>query len=80
MNINQPSKVIAITGRRRKGVDLDYHDEVGHHHKSEAFGWMSKTIRGHTVAMIGEFVGTFLFLFMSFSVGYPFPFSFFNVL
>lgn len=69
MNINQPSKNIAIPGRKLKRIDdVENQDDIGVHHSSpKLFGWMNKTIRGHTVAMIGEFVGTFMFLFIAFS-------------
>ena len=39
--------------------------ERNRHDKSDD-GYLAKDIRGHLVAMSGEFVGTFMFLFFAF--------------
>lgn len=64
MNINRPSaNFLALPGLKR----VDYNDNDTSNRKLKAISWMGDTLRGHTVAMIGEFVGTFMFLFFAFS-------------
>ena len=39
----------------------------GHSHRLPWFNWLPQAARNHFIAMAGEFVGTFLFLFIAFA-------------
>ena len=44
------------------------HDEDGAPRKRlPGLGWLPNKVRNHFIAMLGEFVGTFMFLFFAFS-------------
>ena len=63
MNIQQPTGGLAIPFKKRKAVD----DDHGPRKKLPGFGWVPNSVRNHFIAMLGEFVGTFMFLFFAFS-------------
>jgi len=65
MNINKPSENIALPGRKKHYAETD-----AQLHKARQIPIVNRlpsTLRNHLVAMIGEFVGTFMFLFFAFS-------------
>lgn len=66
MNINKPSENIALPGRHKKYAETDA--ELQQMRKIPIVDRLPKTFRNHLVAMIGEFVGTFMFLFFAFSI------------
>ncbi|KAL1649155.1 Aquaporin-1 [Diplodia intermedia] len=72
MNINQPSeKYIVIPGIGKKKISTgDVENQAPTTQQSRrlrALSWMPNRVRNHFIAMIGEFVGTFMFLFFAFS-------------
>jgi len=66
MNINQPSENIALPGRKKKYAETD--EQLHKSRKIPLVSKLPKTLRNHLVALIGEFVGTFMFLFFAFSI------------
>ncbi|KAF2838990.1 aquaporin, partial [Patellaria atrata CBS 101060] len=58
-----PAENIVLPGMRAKTADPNHPVE----RRFTGIGWMPNPIRNHFIAMIGEFVGTFLFLFFAFS-------------
>ena len=53
--------------RRPKGKSPPPKDrDVEHNQRGDA-GYLAKDVRGHLVAMSGEFVGTFMFLYFAFA-------------
>ncbi|KAF4311642.1 aquaporin rerated other eukaryote [Botryosphaeria dothidea] len=65
MNINQPSEqYIVIPGWRRKPTVTD---EERQGPRLPGTSWMPHRARNHFIAMLGEFVGTFMFLFFALS-------------
>ncbi|GME28761.1 Major intrinsic protein [Neofusicoccum parvum] len=68
MNITQPSeKYMVMPGRRKKRNDNDVERQAPQLRRLRGFSWLPNKIRNHFIAMLGEFVGTFLFLFFAFS-------------
>ncbi|OMP87964.1 Aquaporin-1 [Diplodia seriata] len=72
MNINQPSeKYIVIPGIGKKKISTgDVENQAPttqQRRRLRALSWMPNRVRNHCIAMIGEFVGTFMFLFFAFS-------------
>lgn len=64
MNINRPAdNLIVLPFTRAKTGDPNHPTE----RRLRGFGWLPNTVRNHFIAMVGEFVGTFLFLFFAFS-------------
>ncbi len=66
MNAKTPAENVVVPGvkAKRPGNAQDLHEQ-----RSLGFvSWMPKRIRAHVVAWIGEFVGTFMFLFFAFGV------------
>ncbi|KAL1301440.1 hypothetical protein AAFC00_005693 [Neodothiora populina] len=64
MNIDQPGRGLSLPFIKRK---LDPSAVPTHEKRLPGFEWLPNRIRNHFVAMVGEFVGTFLFLFFAFS-------------
>jgi len=61
MNIESPGRGISLPF-------LKYRSQPGpHERRLPGFEWLPNRIRNHAIAMLGEFVGTFLFLFFAFS-------------
>ncbi|KEQ94154.1 hypothetical protein AUEXF2481DRAFT_66708, partial [Aureobasidium subglaciale EXF-2481] len=46
---------------------MKYRENNHHEHRLAGFGWLPNKIRNQFIAVVGEFVGTFLFLFFAFS-------------
>ncbi|KAB2569374.1 Aquaporin-1, partial [Lasiodiplodia theobromae] len=72
MNINQPSeKYIVFPGRRKKSAgpngDVENQAPQRRDRRLRGISWMPNSVRNHFIAMLGEFVGTFMFLFFAFS-------------
>lgn len=65
MNINKPSENIALPGRKKQYAETD--EDLHKMRKIPIVNKLPKTLRNHLVAAIGEFVGTFMFLFFAFS-------------
>ena len=63
MNIQQPADSIALPFVKRKAHNQK---EVAKK-KLPGIGWLPNPVRNHLIAMTGEFVGTFMFLFFAFS-------------
>lgn len=62
MNIDPPAdNPIVLPGMKRKTSERPPPRPL------HGFSWLPTTIRNHFIAMIGEFAGTFLFLFFAFS-------------
>ena len=53
--------------RRPKGNPSPPKDRDVERNKGDDGGFLAKDVRGHLVAMSGEFVGTFMFLFFAFA-------------
>ena len=53
--------------RRPKGNPAPPRDRDVERDKSDDVGYLAKDVRGHLVAMSGEFVGTFMFLYFAFA-------------
>ena len=53
--------------RRPKGNPPPPRDRDVERNKSDDAGYLAKNVRGHLVAMSGEFVGTFMFLYFAFA-------------
>jgi aquaporin rerated protein, other eukaryote len=64
MNINPPAATVVVLPFARKRT-VDPENPVPR--TLPGLGWMPDRLRNHLIAMIGEFVGTFLFLFFAFS-------------
>lgn len=67
MNIDAPSENIAIPGVENKGRRAHHGRHHLHVHRIHLLSKLPNWIKGHLVAFIGEFVGTFMFLFLAFS-------------
>jgi aquaporin related protein len=67
MNIDQPSENIVLPGMSAKKINLDNDHSLEKHRRSALLSKLPASARGHIVAFIGEFVGTFMFLFFAFS-------------
>jgi aquaporin related protein len=64
MNLNPPAAtVLVLPFRRARTVDVENPTP----RKLPGLAWIPDAPRNHLVAMIGEFVGTFLFLFFAFA-------------
>lgn len=63
MNIQQPADGIALPFVKRK----EHKKDEGSKRKIPGVGWLPNSVRNHFIAMLGEFVGTFMFLFFAFS-------------
>jgi aquaporin rerated protein, other eukaryote len=64
MNISKPSSnFIQLPFMKRRETGSDDKKE----HRIPGIGFMPNRVRNHFVAMVGEFVGTFLFLFFAFA-------------
>ena len=53
--------------RRPKGNPPPARDRDAERNTSDDGGYLAKDVRGHLVAMSGEFVGTFMFLYFAFA-------------
>lgn len=53
--------------RRPKGNPPAPRDHDMERNKNNDTGYLAKDVRGHLVAMSGEFVGTFMFLYFAFA-------------
>jgi aquaporin rerated protein, other eukaryote len=64
MNVNPPAATaVVLPFTRPRAAD----PENPIPRKLPGFAWLADTPRNHLVAMIGEFAGTFLFLFFAFT-------------
>ncbi|KAF1983829.1 aquaporin-like protein [Aulographum hederae CBS 113979] len=64
MNINRPAdNMIALPFVKVRTSNPNRPIE----RRLRGFGWMPNAVRNHIIAMIGEFVGTFMFLFFAFT-------------
>ena len=63
MNIQQPADGIALPFIKRKPND----QERVSRNNFPGIRWLPNSARNHFIAMLGEFVGTFMFLFFAFS-------------
>jgi aquaporin rerated protein, other eukaryote len=64
MNVNPPAENFIVLPRMRvKTSDSKDPPE----RRLRGISWMPNSVRHHFIALIGEFVGTFLFLFFAFS-------------
>ena len=61
MSFQRPADSLARSFMKRKGQSQDQA------HGKSLFNLLPNRVRNHFVAMLGEFVGTFLFLFFAFS-------------
>lgn len=67
MNIDQPAENIVLPGVSAKKINLKNGDQVENHRRSLILSKLPPSVRGHVVAVLGEFVGTFMFIFLAFS-------------
>ena len=67
MNINQPAENVILLGVKPKRVDPNDTKAYHEHKKIDWLNYFPQTARNYVVAFIGEFVGTFMFLFFAFS-------------
>ncbi|KAB8760609.1 hypothetical protein FH972_026601 [Carpinus fangiana] len=68
MNIDKPSENSVVPGTNHKPVGRARHGVHNIHvHQIHILSKLPNWIKGHLVAFIGEFVGTFMFLFLAFS-------------
>lgn len=64
MNVDKPADTfMVLPGMRAMTTDPNHIGE----RRLKGFGWLPNRVRNLFIAMIGEFVGTFLFLFLAFS-------------
>ena len=61
MNVDKPASGIVLPFTKPK------HNDANANRRLRGLNWMPNTIRNHIIAMAGEFVGTFLFLFFAFA-------------
>jgi len=62
MNVNPPRGGISLPFLKYKE-----NDNPNHENRLPGFEWLPNRVRNHFIAMMGEFSGTFLFLFFAFS-------------
>jgi aquaporin related protein len=60
MNLDRPGRGITLPF-------MKYRENDQHEHRLAGFEWVPNRYRNHFIAIVGEFVGTFLFLFFAFS-------------
>jgi len=60
MNLDRPGRGITLPF-------MKYRESTQHEHRLSGFGWLPNKVRNQFIAVVGEFVGTFLFLFFAFS-------------
>jgi aquaporin related protein len=58
---------IVLPGVSAKKINLKNGDHLEEHRRSAILAKLPPSLRGHVVAVLGEFVGTFMFLFFAFS-------------
>jgi len=58
---------IVLPGVSAKKINLKNGDHLEEHRRSAILAKLPPSLRGHFVAVLGEFVGTFMFLFFAFS-------------
>ena len=64
MNINAPSKgFMNLPFMKRRDTPTENKNEL----RLPGIGFLPNRVRNHFVAMVGEFIGTFLFLFFAFA-------------
>lgn len=64
MNVDRPAEsFMVLPGMRKLTTDPNHPAE----RRLAGFGWLPNRVRNLFIAMMGEFVGTFLFLFFAFS-------------
>jgi aquaporin related protein len=61
MNVDRPTTGFRIPWRSRK-LQRPKHAHHHHHRKIPGLDVLPKNVKGHVVACVGEFVGTFMFL------------------
>ena len=66
MNVNRPTGHIAVPGRRQK-VQPTTEAEYRENKRLGVLHFIPDNLRKHLVAFIGEFAGTFMFLFFAFA-------------
>ncbi len=66
MNIDSNQKGLSLPFMKNKQKEQDGGDPNSPN-RVPGLGWVPDSIRNHFIAMSGEFVGTFLFLFFAFS-------------
>ena len=62
MNIDVPGRGISLPFMKRREMQAGPRER-----RLPGFEWLPNKIRNHFIAMTGEFAGTFMFLFFSFS-------------
>lgn len=67
MNINQPAENVVLPFTKAKKINLDDPELVAKHRGIGLVQRLPDAVRNELVAAIGEFVGTFMFLFFAFS-------------
>ena len=69
MNISDPAEGhgLSLPFFRRKQVEMQEKRQRSRSQGVPYVSWMSNSVRNHFIAMAGEFVGTFLFLFFALS-------------
>ncbi|CAD0054927.1 unnamed protein product [Aureobasidium pullulans] len=60
MNLDRPGRGLSLPF-------MKYRESTHHEHRLAGFSWLPNKVRNHFIAIVGEFVGTFLFLFFAFS-------------
>ncbi len=67
MNIKPPAEKLVLPGMKAKRAHDQSTGETQEQRSLNWINWMPKSVRAHFVAWLGEFVGTFMFLFFAFS-------------
>ena len=65
MNVNRPNGNVALPGLQRHNPRTE--DEVRENSRLRLLRILPDKLRRHVVAFLGEFVGTFMFLFFAFA-------------
>ncbi len=65
MNISGPAENIVLPFMKARAKTTDPKHPEGR--RLRGFNWLPNRVRNHFIAMLGEFVGTFLFLFFAFA-------------
>ncbi|KAG9958428.1 aquaporin-like protein, partial [Aureobasidium melanogenum] len=60
MNLDRPGRGLTLPF-------MKYRENDQHERRLAGFGWLPNKVRNQFIAVVGEFVGTFLFLFFAFS-------------
>ena len=68
MNIEKPTKAfLQLPGMKRNRTDEDIERPTSAGKRIPFLGFLPNKMRNHLIALVGEFIGTFMFLFFAFA-------------